>query len=52
MNIYLITLKENGYDEYDSWVVIAKNKEEALRVAECNETKAIRLMPKSFQKRL
>ena len=31
MNIYLVERADDwGYDEYDSWVVVCKNKEEAV----------------------
>lgn len=38
-NIYLITLKEHGYDEYDSWVVIAENQEEVIKLCKIVATK-------------
>jgi hypothetical protein len=36
--IYLIKLKEYGYDEYDGWIVIADNEEEVLKLCEIKET--------------
>jgi len=36
-NIYLLTLKHMGYDEFDSWVVIADNEEEVLKLCDIRE---------------
>jgi hypothetical protein len=37
--IYLVSLKEHDYDEYDGWVVIAKNKKEALELCNISDVK-------------
>jgi bifunctional ADP-heptose synthase (sugar kinase/adenylyltransferase) len=37
-NIYLLTLKDYDYDEYDGWVVIADNEEEVLELCNICET--------------
>jgi hypothetical protein len=33
-NIYLLKLDECGYDEYDGWVVIAKDEKELLKLCD------------------
>ena len=38
-NIYLLKLKEWGYEESDSFVVIAKNNEEAIKLCGIYDTK-------------
>ena len=37
-NIYLLTLKDWGYDEYEGWVVIAENEEEVISLCEIYKT--------------
>jgi hypothetical protein len=44
-NIYLLTLKGHGYDEYDAWVVIADNEEEVKKLCDISKEKA---KPKQF----
>ena len=39
MKIYEISLKEHDYDEYDGWIVIAENEEEAKKLCEITKDK-------------
>lgn len=39
MKIYLIKLIEHDYDEYDSWIVIAKNRDNVAKIVGCDKHK-------------
>jgi hypothetical protein len=39
MNIYHISLKSHNYDEYDSWIVFAKNEEDVKRLCDIRKEK-------------
>ena len=39
MRIYEIKLKEHDYDEFDGWIVIARDEEEAIKLCDIKETK-------------
>jgi len=50
MKIYYLSLKKHDYDEYDGWIVIADNEEEAKNL--CGIEKTERLNNNRFEENI